>query len=284
MGRSIGLFGDTGAGKTTLAGEYAKWLRRTTGLNSMLHSADPGGYKSLEALVDVGIIVVNQFSEEDDPWAWLTDAVAGKVHGEAQDGIGLHIFDSGTGIGELLLKSCAELSIDQDIGGRPAPKFTIHKKDPKKRMDIGSNVDSHYMIVQNFVLGRIHRSTWLTAKGTDTLWTFSVLRAEDVEGSSIVGPKLVGKALTPSLPKYFNYMFRVASVPEMGQPARHILNLDEQPEVTGLGSTPSNARYPLDAITPLPATIEPASLSQAIELIEGGRAEARDRIKEELGL
>jgi len=46
----------------------------------------------------------------------------------------------------------------------------------------------------------------------------------------------------------------------------------------GLGNT----RTPLDA-APLPASIEPASIVKALQLIEGGHAQALEKIKQRLG-
>jgi len=236
MGRSIGLFGDTGSGKTTQGGEYAKHVFKTRGKRSLLHTADPGGYASLLPLVSLGMLRVDVFGEGVDPWEWLTNAVAGRENGDIPSDIGLHLFDSGTGICEHLLSSCAGYAAnDQQIGGRPAPKFIINKGDPARQLKIGSNVDSHYMVVQNFLLDRINRSTWLNTTDIDTLWTFSVLRHDEEKPGStpILGPKAAGKALTPSLPKYFNYMFRLVTIPQLNQPARHVLNLDSQPELGG---------------------------------------------------
>lgn len=286
-GRSIGLYGDTSSGKTTQGGEYAKHIFKTTGKRTLLHTCDPGGFAPVLPLINVGVIRVDQFGEGVDPWEWLTNAVAGRENGEVPADIGLNIYDSGTGICEHLLNSCASMAAaGQDIGGRPAPKFIINKGDKDHQLKIGSNVDSHYMVVQNFLLDRINRSTWLNTSGVDTLWTFSVLRHDDEKPGStpINGPKAAGKALTPFLARYFNYMFRLVSIPQLNQSARHVLNLDAQPELGGLGMAQSNARYPLDATTPLPATIEPASLSRAITLIEGGHSEAETALKVELGL
>lgn len=56
---AIGLVGDTGSGKTTLIGTYAKWLWKRFHKTLRLYTADPGGYgDSIRALVDVGIIEV----------------------------------------------------------------------------------------------------------------------------------------------------------------------------------------------------------------------------------
>ena len=52
----------------------------------------------------------------------------------------------------------------------------------------------------------------------------------------------------------------------------------------GLATSFGNARYPLDATSILPPYIEPASLTEALRLIELGQAEAEDVLRQELGV
>lgn len=284
--RTIGLYGDSGSGKTTQGGEYAKHIFKTLKKRTRYHGADLGGYDSIVPLERIGILDVVPFNPEvDDPWAWINNAVEGRdAQGkEAPSDIGLHIFDSGTSMGEALLNSCAKLSAaGQEIGGRPAPKFVVNRLDANKRLNIGTNVDSHYMVVQTFLLDAIWKSTWLTRTGADVLWTFSVHRGEKADETPVLGAKLAGKALTASIPKWLKYFFRITSIPQLDRPAIHRLYLQEQPELTG--TTFGNARYPLDAQTSLPVYVEPANLAEAIRLIEQGQEEAYNKLREELGI
>lgn len=279
MERTIALYSDTGNGKTTQAGEYAKFILKSTGLTSRLYRADLGGVGPIEHLVDAKMIeVVDYDPETNDPWQWGTDAVEGKL-GKSGN-VGLHIFDSGTSICEALLSSCAKLSADgKDIGGRPAPKFSIASTTGGKALKIGSNVDSHYMTVQGFIKDLIWRSTWL-AKEADVLWTFGLYRGEDQQSSLIYGPQLAGKALTSLMPKWFNYTFPLIKHVGSGIAPVHKLLMQSQLDQNGVGTYYANARYPIDATTPCPLDITPASLSEAIRLIEAAKAEAAASLKE----
>lgn len=276
-GRTIALFGDSGAGKTTQIGELAKFRYKLDKSRTLIHSADMGGYDSIMPLVRLGIVEVRTFDPEKDAiWTWIDTAVSGA------EGFGVVAFDSATSMSESLLQSCAQLSASgQDIGGRPAPKFKIKGLD--KTLNIGSNVDSHYMVVQAFMLDKIWKSTWMSRGGVDLVWTFSVHRGEKADETPVLGPKLAGKALTAAIPKWFKYTFRIASIPTIDGAPEHVLYLQEQADISGSVSF-GNSRYPLDATTPLPSLIKPASLITALELIEAGQKEADEVLKEELGM
>src|SRR6185503_19603605 len=120
----------------------------------------------------------------------------------------LAIFDSGTSQSEALLSACAHS--EWQIGQRPNQKFTVSRG--KRSLVVPTNTDAHYGVVQSFMLDAIWKSTWLTRKGIDVLWTFSVLRGEELDRTPILGPKLAGKALTAAIPKWFKYTFLLSSI------------------------------------------------------------------------
>jgi hypothetical protein len=283
-GVTIGLCGESGSGKTTLAGEYAKYIKKSRGLKTKLYGADQGGSESLRPHERLGFLEIEHFNPQtDDPWLWLNNAIRGD---DLTEDYGLAIIDSATAIGEACLANCAKLASEgTQLGGRPAPKFSIGRGE--KALRVGANVDTHFLIVQTYIMDALRSSSWLTTRGIDVLWTFGVLRGEKQDEQLILGPKVVGKALTPHIPKEFNYFFTLTVVPEEDRPSRHILNLQEQPAILGGGSTGmyfGNSRYPLDAASELPARMEPASLVGAIELIQRGQQEAEDALRAELGL
>jgi hypothetical protein len=183
-------------------------------------------------------------------------------------------------MGEALLTACARSEFQ--IGQMPNQKFTVSRG--KENITVASNNKAHYGIVQGFLLEAIWKSTWLTARDIDVLWTFSVNRGEESDSTPILGPKLAGQALTAAIPKWFQYFFRISSTPTEGGDPRHILHLTESSELAGIGHSFGNARYSLDASTKLPTTIEPASLVQALQLIQAGQQEAEENLKKELGL
>jgi energy-coupling factor transporter ATP-binding protein EcfA2 len=273
-GRTFGLYGDTGSGKTTQAGELAKLVFKQTGMKSILHTSDRGGFGSIEHLEEAGILEVDEMGPADDPWIWTNAAVSSK-----RDDVGVHIYDSGTSIGEALLSAAAH-SQDQ-IGQQKTQRFTVTRGDQSLKVSL--NNEAHYGLVQGFMLDAIWKSTYLTKQGADVLWTFAVHRGEEQDRTPILGPKLVGKALTPAIPKWFQYTWRLVSVPQDGAAPIHRLYLTEHSELAGLGHSFGNARVPLGTTIEIPPYIEPASIPEALGLIEAARKEAVDKLRKEMG-
>ena len=277
-GRSIVLFGDTDTGKTTLAEEYAKHIKRTEGLDTVYNFADKGGYGGFKRLERAKVAKVNAIKEGDDPWIWLADAANGKG---VDKNTGLVIIDSGTAAGERIMDWITK--DPRQIGQQKTQKFTVTARD-NTSLVVGANNESHYGLVQSFGRDMMWRSTWLTDQGIDVLWTFGLWRGEGADGSQKLGPLFVGKALTGVLPKWFKHVFPLVTVPtNPGEAPKHVLYLQEQPEFGGTGMMFANARYPLDADTPLPVMIEPASLVGALTCIQIGEAESEAKMIAEFG-
>lgn len=284
LGRTIGLYADSGGGKTTQAGEYAKHVFKTLKKRTAYYGGDLGGYESIRPLERLGVLQPVEFdSQQDDPWLWINNATDGKFPDgtpmEKED-IGLIVFDSGSSISEAILSAITKSPLQ--IGQQKTQRFTVSRGE--QTLSVGLNNEAHFGLVQSFMLDQIWKSTWLVKNALDVMWTFGVDRSEKQDKTPVIGPKLAGHALTAMIPKWFQYFFRLVSVPVQGEPARHLLYLQEQPELSGTGTSFGNARYPLDATTPLPAVIEPASIVEAIGLIEQGQAEAEARLREELGM
>jgi hypothetical protein len=276
-GKFICLYGPTGAGKTTQAGELAKWVWKTRKQRTRLNTSDRGGYAALGPLVRAGIIEVNAYEPTQDIWMWIDEAVKGK--GLSSD-TGAMIFDSGTSMGEFALSAAA--SSPFQIGQRKGITHTVTRG--KDSLTVSSASDAQYGVVQGFMRERIWESSWRTREGVDVIWNFLEYRSEDQDRTPILGPRLVGKALTPVIPSWFEYAWRIASIPGQGdEQPKHVLYTAEHSELAGLGHSFGNSRIPL-GVEPLPAVIEPASLAGIFESIDQKHQEADDLIKRELGL
>ena len=272
QGRTVGIFGLSGTGKTSQAGEYAKWIKKTTGKNSEYYGADYGGNDVLLPHIDAGFVIPHILTASDNPWVWLNNAVTTPPGKD----IGLRIFDSGTSAAEAMLADCAKAAaVGIQIGQEKIYKQSIPTGVPNKPLVIGANNKSQYGLVQTYVLDMIRRSTWLANDhGIDVLWTFGEQSGEDPNDDPVVGPKLIGKALTGTLPKELRYLLRLDVRVSPGGEASHLLYTQQQPDRKGLGYSFGNARYPLDATVKLPPVIEPASLITFWELVAQARKEA----------
>ena len=234
-----------------------------------------GGFGSIRPLVNVGLVEVETFDPAGDIWEWVE---AGASGAGLNEGVGCVAFDSGTSIGEALLSACAHSSAQgKKIGARDILRFNVGSGAGAKW--IGANTDSHYGVVQSFLLDQIWKSTWLTRRGIDVLWTFSVYRGEGADSSPILGPLIAGKALTGKAAKWFNYTFFIDEEVREGEAPVHTLHLQSRPAAGG--RSVGNSRYPLDATTPLPTSITPASLLTAFDLIEAGEREATAALEAE---
>lgn len=287
--QTILLYGDSGDGKTALVGEMAEKVKKDTGKNTRLASSDRGGLETIRPYVDLGIIEVVELGESD-PWMWLNKVARGYVRREgkwvldttANDNIGLWAFEGMTSIADALMQSLAQkAAAGTNIGGGGNVNFSISADG--ETIKIGGNNMAHYGVVQT----RIVEEVWASQKLPGwTLWTAATKRDEDPNAAGkVLGPAIVGKALTAEVPRWFVYTFRVAAVPGQGStPERHILYLGDHQDINSGGAKGlGNTRVPLDA-PKLPPTIEPASLVKAIEMINATGTQATQAIKTRMGL
>jgi len=280
------LYGRTRAGKSTLIGELAEYVFKTTGLRTRLATADRGGVDPIRPYVDLGVIeVVEQLNTPI--WIFLNKVVRGykRVDGKwVQDhtGIGLWAFESLTAFGDGLMADMAQkAAAGISIGGGANISFDV--AGDGERLKVGGSNMAHYGVAQS----RITEEVWESQKlpGQYILWTASASKDEDTTaGGKVIGPAVVGKALTAEVPRWFNLTFRVDALPAQGgKSERHLLYLGNHIDTgagnaTGLGNT----RLPLDAPAPTSSIIEPASLVKAIQLLDGGYDKAVEAIKKRL--
>lgn len=273
--------------KTALIGEYAEYLYRTEQRRTRLYCADPGGWATVEPYVRLGIIDAVDVVGVERPWEWLDAITRGKVlRGEkwvldeaANRDIGCYAFEGFTGIGDILMQDLSrKAGGGTNVGGQaPAVKFS------EGEARIAGNSPAHFGTVQGQLTMACQESFHLT--GADVIWTALARRASDNDtGSPILGPQIVGKALTSEVPRWFVYTFRVMAIPPdplTKAPGRHILFLNDHSDITTPGAKGlGNSRIPLgaDPIEP----IEPASLVRALNVIENASREAEAKIRERL--
>lgn len=283
------MYGETGDGKTALAGELAEYVRSTEGKNARLYTADRGGIDTIRPYIDLGIVEVVSM-DATDPWVFLNCAVRGMTRGADgkwvagnNSNIGLFIFESLTSFADALMQSLAQkASAGVNIGGGANVNFTA--SGDGLNVKVGGNNQAHYGVVQN----RIVEEVWESQKLPGWLmWTASLKRDDDQNAAGkVLGPAVVGKALTGEVPRWFQYCFRVAAIPGIGAAAeRHLLYLGDHADTqAGNAKGLGNTRMPLDAPKPEKMVIEPASIVKAIQLIDASYQPAVDAIRRRLKL
>lgn len=287
--KTILLYGRTNAGKTAQIGVLAEHVKKTLGKRTRLYTADRGSTKAIAPHIKLGLIDTVEIGPTD-PWIFLNKASKGQIRdsqgkwvpGNLQD-IGLVAFESFRSFAEELMMWQADKAADGiNIGGGSNISFTV--QDGQESLKVGGSNMAHYKVVQD----RMTREIWNSQK-LDVpyiLWTSSVSKDDgNISSGKILGPDVIGRALTEEVPRWFTYTYRIDVLPSKGdQPEKHIIYLGSTVDVgagnaTGLG----NMRLPLDSKKPEKYAIDPASIVAALEASEGGVDEATEVLKRRLG-
>lgn len=285
--RTVLLYGRTNAGKTAQIGELAGWIMSTTGKLTRLYTSDRGGLDTIRPYIDLGVIEVVEIGDTD-PWIFLNASVRGQVRKDGKwvpgdnANIGMFAFESLTSIADALMADMVtKAGQGVNIGGGANIAFPVSGDGVTLKVS-GSNM-AHYGVCQS----RIKEEVWASQRlnADFILWTAGASKDDDPEASGkVVGPAVVGKAMTAEVPRWFNLTFRIDALPAaMGKPERHLLYLGNHTDLSagnavGLG----NIRMPLDGGTLTKNVIEPASIVEAINLIDKGADTATEALRTRL--
>lgn len=284
------MYGRTNSGKTAQIGELAEYVMKTSGKKTRLYTADRGGLDTILPYVEEGIIEPYEIGDHD-PWHFLNHACSGHSKDSAgnwiagaNEHIGCYAFESLRSFAESLMESMkVQAASGTNIGGGANISFTVAEGNEKLKIS-GSNM-AHFGVAQSRMTEEVWRSQKLNADYI--VWTSSVSKDEDTTSAGkVLGPDVIGKALTAEVPRWFNYTFRLDVEPaKMGQPERHVLYLGNHIDVGAGGAAGlGNIRMPLDGKQPEKNFIEPASIVKALQIIEGGQKQAREAIRKRLQL
>lgn len=278
--KTVLLYGISGSGKSTQLALLAEHVYRTTGKTTRLYTGDRGGLDPIDPYIELGLVEVVEMNTTD-PFMFMDkaskgmvrDAKTGKWVAGKNDNIGMFAFESLRSLAESMMESLANKAEQGiNIGGGSNVNFTVQSDG--ETLKIGGNNPSHYGIVQ----GEVTKGCWATQllPAPYIVWTSSVSKDDDtISNSRVIGPDVIGKALTSEVPRWFGYTFRLDVVPAAGdKPERHLLYLGSSLDSNaGNAKSLGNTRMPLDG-PKLPNFIEPANVVNAIQLIEDGKKAA----------
>jgi hypothetical protein len=283
---TILLFGNTGSGKTAQIGELAKYKYKKEKKRTRLCTADPGGWETVNHLVELGIMeVVPYFG--DNPWSWIDHVVRGDKLNEKgewvpgiDEDIGVYAFE---GMASFASKVMVWMSKSPaNIGGGGSFQFIAGAG--KDAVKVGTNNMAHYMVAQAQVYERATQSQNLPGI---VLWTAGDAQSNDDSVGGVVAPQIVGKARSSEAPSWFKYCWHLGvEVDPMGA-VKHVLFTEQHIELQSKGMSVgmSNSRVPLDGKeVAIPSRIEPASIVQVLELLDKRKQAAKDDVKKMLGL
>lgn len=288
-GRTILLYGRTNSGKTAQIGVLAEHILKTTGKRTRLFTADRGGVDTIRPYIDLGIIEAVEMGATD-PWIFLNKATNNYVRDKdgkwvkgSVDDIGMIAYESMRSFAEALMVSMAtKAGQGTSIGGGANISFQVNSEGESLKVS-GSNM-AHFGVAQ----GRITEEIWTSFANPVpiVLWTSSVSKDEDTTASGkVLGPDVIGKALTPEVPRWFNVTYRIDVLPaQAGKPERHIIYLGNHVDVgAGNAAGLGNTRMPLDAPPTTAITIEPANIVKALEMLDSGSVQAKEVVRKRLG-
>ena len=288
--RTIALYGRTNSGKTAQIGILAEYVYAKYGKKTRLASADLGGVDTVEPQILEGFIEPI-LQETSDPWIFLNKV----THGYIRDGKGKWVLDAqrnkeiGVWAFEGFDSFAGALKADLDKRAAGGANFggtneTFLTSGEGEQLKIFTGNWTHYRIVQD----RIKEEVWESQKlpGSHILWTSGVSKDDDlIAVGKVVGPDVIGKVLTASVPRWFNYTLRidVLAVPG-GKPERHLLYLGTHTDInTGNTAGLGNTRVPLDAPPLEKLIIEPANIVEALQMLTETKVnEAREVIRKRL--
>ena len=291
--RTILIYGRSGAGKTAQIGALAEHILKTTGKRTRLYTVDKGGLDTIRPYVELGVIDPIEL-DGGDPWVFLNKAVRGHVKdangkwvidAARNADIGMYAFESLRAVAEELKQSMIQkVRSGINIGGGANISFTANDVASGESLKISGGNMAIFGAAQERVVEELWQSFNLDAP--IILWTSSVSKDEDTNASGkVLGPDVIGKALTTEVPRWFNLTYRMDVAPAKdGKPERHILYLGTHVDINAGGAAGlGNIRRPLDAPILKELAIEPASIVKALELSESGQDAAKEAIQRRLG-
>lgn len=281
------LVADTGAGKTTQIGLLAEYIKATEDKDTIIFTADKGGFQPIRPYIELGIIKPVLYDRAIDPWIWITHAMRGemKVDGKwvKDRGYGLAGYEGLTAFAEMMLMNLSEHSAknpNQAVGGESA--WTFEVRDGAEKFAIASNTMSHYGLAQL----RIMQEIWEADPGAPSIWTAILQRTSDpTGGGGLLAAQTVGKSQGHSLPRWFDYTMRLDAKPSESGGAVHTLYLSTHLDKAAKGAKViANARLPLAGAeqAPVAATITPADIVKALLQIRRRNVVAKDAIKDRI--
>lgn len=294
MATTILLYARTGAGKTAQLGLLAEDVKKRTGKNTRIYYTDRGGYDVIMPYVDLGIIEL-VLLEKSDIWVFIDKACKGytrnkdgkwTIDAAANANIGCYAFESAHSMAKQLQQNMeAKAGKGVVIGGDTNTSFTV-EGDNEKLVVGATKGFQKYAIPQQTINNAMMESQKLDAEYV--VWTAGVNKDDDdINSGKIIGPLIIGNAMTGIAPGDFNYTFRMDFVPAKGaDAARHMIYLGPSTDTNAGNATAlGNIRRPLDAPKLTQNVVEPADIVKALKIVREDAAKAaKEAIQRRLAL
>ena len=218
------IYSETGDGKTATLGDAAEFYYQRTGLPSLLISSDPGGWDTIKAHCDAGVVLPFKLIRERPNPMWdmellvrghrpkdLTDPFSPLSAEPQLDDISAIFFDGITSMCEILFEwHLHSITVsgnivtpgDVKIGGLAKENFIFAGPEHSRR--ISSQTD--YGEIQKTARGLLNAAA---RTRIPIIFTALPCKGEDDNSRPINGPQFTGKALTGSCGNLFGNMLHL---------------------------------------------------------------------------
>lgn len=286
MPTTILVYGRSGVGKSYQIANLAEDHFIKTSKITRVYSADFGGSDVMAPHEELGILEIIPIGSTN-PWIFANRASRGYVRDKngkwvedkaLNSKVGIYAFESAHGLAQLLkVNMNEEAAKGSTIGGDTNSSFQVSGDGDSFKVGSVKGYQQ-YAIPQQEILRAMYQSFKLPADYI--IWSAGVDAGSDELGTSkVVGPAVIGGALTAVLPKDFHYTFHMDVLPgEAGKAARHILYLGaHQDKNSGSATALGNIRRPRDAGELKDFTLEPSDLVKALQIV---REQAKETAKQ----
>lgn len=215
--RTIGIYGQSNASKSSQCYHLAKWYIERFGRKIRWVNADNGGgvnYVIDSGLVDSGWVDVLDISQlapqamsvvaKLSEGYWPKSSKFDKSTANAwslKDNVGMYIIEGGTSIADLIGRG-----IRGGTGKIAFGKSYDYKEDD---YNFGGLAMQHIGMIQPMVIDAIVRFRQLASLDY-VVWTFHETKSEEkISQASLIGPCIIGNAITPFIPKEFTMLFHL---------------------------------------------------------------------------
>lgn len=256
--KSYLIYGATQSGKTSLLGRLARAMHERTGKITRLILCDEGGPSAIQPEIDDGIIQVVDMVGDPMPQSnlmWLARGCWPGVYWPSKEGtlpktedgkipgldqVGMIALDS--------LSSAAQLAMGFLVNNGIKISQDVVALREEQGLKFGNASQSHYGAIHGYSLQLI---TALTSLPVDrVVYTALEAKAEDnIDKSMVLGPLLVGKAMTGVLPSRMNRILHLEQVLSQDRKNLSYRIYYKQHQDPVLGKFwPANLRLPLEVM------------------------------------
>jgi hypothetical protein len=187
--RTTLAYGQSGLGKTSQVEPISIYVAEQTNQPTLLITADPGGYDPLSDVLDAGLVEVFDLAVQPDPMPTLRDIFQGKHKTIKLEKFGAIAWEGLTSTAFLCLRN--QTAKGRKISEDPVGEFSEGGR------KFAAPARSLYLLIQQFMMDALLDLRYLPSNIKHVYVTAHESKGIDLDGNSIYGPALVGKAGVP---------------------------------------------------------------------------------------